>query len=63
MVYICLKFCQSISKDFRVIDPDIRVDARLASTVDVRTDRRMNRRKSGYLYLEAGTTKIISRQT
>ena len=34
MLYICTKFCQSISKGYKVIDPDIRVGARVISTVD-----------------------------
>ena len=29
MLYICTKFCESISKDFRVTDPKSRVAARV----------------------------------
>ena len=58
MLYICTKFCQSISKGFRVTDLNIRIDARVAANVDTRT----NRRKIGSLYRvmpEAGATKGI----
>ena len=59
MLYICTKFCQSISKGFRVTDPDSRVDARVVTKVDGRTDKHTYRQKSGSLYramLESGMT-------
>ena len=31
MLYICTKFCESISKDFRVTDPKSRVAARVVA--------------------------------
>ena len=34
MLYIYTKFCQSISKGFRVTDPESRVDARVVTIVD-----------------------------
>ena len=37
MLYIYTKFCQTISKGFRVTDPNTRVDARVVANVDVRT--------------------------
>ena len=44
-------FCQSISKDFRFIHLNIRVDARLVANVDDgRTDGQTNGRKTGSLY-------------
>ena len=33
MLYICTKFCQSISKGFRITDPDSRVDAKVVANV------------------------------
>ena len=41
MLYICTKFCQSISKGFRVTDPDKRVDARVVANVDGQTENRI----------------------
>ena len=56
MHYICTRFCKSIAKGFRVTDLNIRVDARVVTIVDGRT----NGRKTGSLYHampEAGATK------
>ena len=36
MLYICTKFCESISKDFRVIDLISRVNARVVANVNAR---------------------------
>ena len=33
-LYVCRKFCQSISKGFRVTDPNSRDDARVVANVD-----------------------------
>ena len=38
ILYICAKFCQSISKGFRVTDLTSGVNARVFANVDVRTD-------------------------
>ena len=37
MLYICTKFCQSISKVFIVTDPNSRVDTRVVANVDGQT--------------------------
>ena len=37
MLYICTKFCQSISKGFRVMDLNSRVDARVVANGEERT--------------------------
>ena len=58
MLYTCTKIHQSISKGFRVTDPDSRADARVVANGC--TDRCTNGRKTGSLYStmpEAGTTK------
>ena len=58
MLYICTKFCQSISKGFRVTDPNSRVKARVVANVK---NGRTNGQKIGSLHRampEAGTTKI-----
>ena len=47
MLYICTKFCKSISKGFRVTDPDGRVDARVVANVDGRTYIRTDVRTDG----------------
>ena len=44
ILYICTKFCQSISKGFRVTGPDSRIDARVVTNVDGRTDVRTDER-------------------
>ena len=46
MLYICTKFCQSISKDFRVKDLDSRVDARVVANLAGRTYGRKDVRTS-----------------
>ena len=40
MLYICTKFCESISKGFRVTDLNIRVKARVVANVDAQMDAR-----------------------
>ena len=60
--YICTKFCKSISKGFRVRDPDSRVDGRVVADVDGRTYVRTYVRKTGSLHRampEAGATKCF----
>ena len=47
MLYICTKFCQSISYDFRVTDLNSRVDARVVANVDGGTYGRTDRRTDG----------------
>ena len=37
MLYICTKFCQSISYSFMVMDLDSRIDAKVVANVDGRT--------------------------
>ena len=46
ILYICTRFCQSTAKGFRVTDLNIRVDARVVTIVDGRT----NGQKTGSLY-------------
>ena len=63
MPYICTKFCQSISKDFRATDPKSRVGAKVVANVDGRTYVRINGRKTESLYLampEVGAKKMQS---
>ena len=50
MLYICTKFCEIISEGFRVIDSNIRVDARVVTNVDNWIDRHTNGWKTGSLY-------------
>ena len=38
MLYICTKFCQSISKGFRVIDLNARIDPRVVANLEGGTD-------------------------
>ena len=56
MLYICTKFCQSISEAFRVTDPDSRVDPRVVANDDVRTEiapcLRQVQQKSSSSYLQ-----------
>ena len=56
MLYICTKFCENISKGFRVTDLNIRVNARVVANVDAHMDTQ----KNGSLYRsmpKAGMTK------
>ena len=54
MLYICAKFCQSISYGFRVTDLNSRVNARVVTNVDGQTDAQTdvctNGQKTGSLY-------------
>ena len=43
------KFCQSISKGFRVTDPDVRVDTRVVASVDVQMDIQTDRKLDPYI--------------
>ena len=55
-------FCKSISKCFRVTDPNCRVDATVIAKVDGRTDERTNEQKNeslNHTMPEAGTTKTV----
>ena len=48
LFYTCVKFFESIPKEFRVTDLNSRVDARVVANVDARrTDTRTNGRKIG----------------
>ena len=58
MLYICTKFGQSISKDFRVTDLDSRVDTRVVVNVDRCTNRWKTRSKDSAMP-EAGETKRV----
>ena len=40
MLYVCIKFVQSISRGFRDTDPDSRVDAKVVANVDGQTRER-----------------------
>ena len=52
MLYICTKFCESISKGFSVTDLSSRVNARVVANVDARwKDTRRNRQKTGSLHI------------
>ena len=57
MLYICIKFGQSISQGFRDRNPDSSVDARVVANVDGWTYGQMNGWKTGSLYLVTGMTK------
>ena len=61
MLYIFIKFCQSISKAFKVTDLNSRTDPKVVENVD----GRMYKRKTGSLYCAmpgAGATKMKQRQ-
>ena len=63
MLYICTKFCQSISKCFMDTDLDRRVDPRVVANVDGWMGGCMNGWKTGSLYRpmpEAGATKLVA---
>ena len=55
-LYICTKFCESISKGFTVTDLNSRVNARVVTNVDARwtdihTDTCRNKGKTGSLHI------------
>ena len=62
MLYICTKFCEIISKGFRITDLNSRVKARVVANVDERmdacTDERMDNQILYCAMPEAGATKI-----
>ena len=49
MLYICTKFCHSITKGFRVTDLEFKVDARVVANVYGRMDIQTNGQKTGSL--------------
>ena len=60
MLYICTKFCEIISKSFRVTDPNSKADASVVANVDNQADKRTHGWKTRSLYCampEAGVTK------
>ena len=61
ILYTCTKFCESISKGFRITDLNSRVNARVVATVDAgRTDIRTHARTDEWT---EGATKIIETNT
>ena len=49
MLYICTKFCHSVTKGSRVTDLEFKVNARVVADVDGHMDIQTNGRKTGSL--------------